>query len=110
MARHRKFAAPPTWDDEALEARRREAITDFIAERSAEGGARYFVECKVSNSATNSVKRLNRETGGAESSDHDHRVTATAASGSLLERQARSRASALIGRSWPRPATGIGSL
>src|SRR5438874_7895496 len=41
MARPRRFVQPPIWDDEALEGRRREAIADFISERSAEGGTRY---------------------------------------------------------------------
>lgn len=37
----RLYAAPPHWDDDALEASRREAITDFITARNAEGSARY---------------------------------------------------------------------
>lgn len=37
----RKYAQPPRWTDEQLELRRREAIADFIASRSAEGSARY---------------------------------------------------------------------
>src|SRR5947207_1474737 len=41
MARPRRFVQPPIWDDETLEGRRREAIADFIGERSAEGGTRY---------------------------------------------------------------------
>ncbi len=41
MARGRYFHAPPAWDDNELELRRRQAIEDFITERSAEGTARY---------------------------------------------------------------------
>jgi hypothetical protein len=37
----RQYAQPPKWTDEQLEERRREAIADFIAARSAEGSARY---------------------------------------------------------------------
>lgn len=36
-----RFNPPPLWDDAELEARRREAIADFITERSEEGSARY---------------------------------------------------------------------
>ncbi len=41
MARPRRLHAPPLWEDETLEAHRRDAIADFISERSTEGSARY---------------------------------------------------------------------
>jgi XamI restriction endonuclease len=37
----RRYLEPPRWTDDQLEERRREAIADFIAARSAEGSARY---------------------------------------------------------------------
>lgn len=37
----RRYIDPPKWSDDELEGRRREAIADFIAARSAEGSARY---------------------------------------------------------------------
>src|SRR5437867_537730 len=41
MARSGRFAVPPTWSEAALEAQRREAIADFIKERTTEGGTQY---------------------------------------------------------------------
>jgi hypothetical protein len=37
----KSYAAPRRWSDEELEVQRRAAIADFIAERGAEGSARY---------------------------------------------------------------------
>jgi len=37
----REYARPPVWTDDELEARRREAIADFIEIRNAEGSVRY---------------------------------------------------------------------
>lgn len=41
MSPLREFVALPVWDDDELEARRREAIADFITARNAEGSVRY---------------------------------------------------------------------
>lgn len=41
MSPSRTYASPPVWTDDELEARRREAIADFIEARNAEGSARY---------------------------------------------------------------------
>lgn len=41
MSPSRSYARPPVWSDDELEARRREAIADFIEVRNAEGSVRY---------------------------------------------------------------------
>lgn len=41
MSPDRRYIEPPEWTDDQLEERRREAIADFIAARSAEGSATY---------------------------------------------------------------------
>lgn len=37
----RRFAEPPRWDENTLEANRRDSVADFIAERTSEGKGRY---------------------------------------------------------------------
>lgn len=41
MTSQRRFSEPPVWDDAALEAHRRQAVADFIDERTNEGSVRY---------------------------------------------------------------------
>jgi hypothetical protein len=41
MTSQRRFVDPPVWDDDELERQRRQAVANFISERTTEGGARY---------------------------------------------------------------------
>ncbi len=44
MTSSRQFVPPPHWDQETLEAGRRQAIADFVRERTAEGAGPYRIE------------------------------------------------------------------
>ena len=55
MSQPRRFALPPTWNADQLEAARREAITRFITERNAEGGVRYQAAFRASLDAVDEL-------------------------------------------------------
>jgi hypothetical protein len=48
MSHTRRFAVPPVWNLDQLEAARREAIARFITARNAEGGVRYQTAFRAS--------------------------------------------------------------